>query len=82
MTGTPVDREWVYALGDGRIVVEWGEGTLQDIMTGDFLPQGEFGHELLNHELDNLRVAGYIEDFDSRKVYLRPLPERKRTMLD
>jgi hypothetical protein len=82
MTGTPVDREWVYALEDGRIVVEWGEGTLQDIQSGDFLRAGEFGHELLNHELENLRTAGYIEDFDSRKVYLRPLPERKRTMLD
>ena len=81
-TGTPVDREWVYALQDGRIVVEWGEGALQDLMTGDLLREGTFGHELLNHELESLKLGGYIEGYDSRKVYLRPLPELKRPTLD
>ncbi|MGA2112046.1 MAG: hypothetical protein ABSG98_07835 [Anaerolineales bacterium] len=81
-TGTPIHREWVYALQDGTVVVDWGEGTLQDIVTGDFLREGKFGHELQDHELENLRNSGYIGDFDSRNVYLRPLPEIKRPTLD
>jgi len=82
ITGTPIHREWVYALQDGTIVVDWGEGNLQDIVTGDFLREGKFVHELQDYELENLRNSGYIDEFDSRNVYLRPLPEIKRPTLD
>ncbi|MGA2821320.1 MAG: hypothetical protein ABSF61_11795 [Anaerolineales bacterium] len=82
ITGTPIHREWVYALQDGTIVVDWGEGNLQDIVTGDLLREGKFGHELVDYELENLRNSGYIDEFDSRNVYLRPLPEIKRPTLD
>jgi hypothetical protein len=82
ITGTPIHREWVYALQDGTVVVDWGEGNLQDIVTGDLLREGKFGHELQDYELENLRNSGYIDEFDSRNVYLRPLPEIKRPTLD
>ena len=36
-SGTPVNRDWVYVLQDGTIVIEWEEGNLQDVQTGDFL---------------------------------------------
>ena len=43
VNGTPVNRDWVYVLQDGTIVIEWEEGTLQDVQTGDFLHQGAGG---------------------------------------
>jgi hypothetical protein len=81
-SGTPVNRDWVYVLQDGTIVIEWEEGTLQDVQTGDFLRQGAFGHPVQDNELERLRLNGRIEKFDARMVYLRALPEFKRKTID
>jgi hypothetical protein len=81
-SGTPVNRDWVYVLQDGTIVIEWEEGTLQDVQTGDFLHQGAFGHPVQDQELERLRLTGRVEKFDSRTVYLRALPEFKRKTID
>jgi hypothetical protein len=80
--GTPVTRDWVYVLQDGTIVVEWAEGSLQDIQTGDFLQSGAFGHPVQDNELDRLRLLGRIEKFDNRTVFLKALPESKRRTID
>jgi hypothetical protein len=81
-TGTPVNRDWVYVLQDGTIVIEWEEGTLQDIQTGDFLHQGAFGHPVQDNELERLRLTGRVESFDTRTVYLRALPDYKRKTIE
>jgi hypothetical protein len=80
--GTPVNRDWIYVLQDGRIVIEWEEGTLQDIQTGDFLRQGAFGHPVQDNELERLRMNGRIEKYDTRVIYLRALPENKRKTIE
>jgi hypothetical protein len=81
-SGTPVNRDWVYVLQDGTIVIEWEVGNLQDIQTGDFLHQGAFGHPVQDSELDRLRQNGRIEKFDARIIYLRALPEFKRKTIE
>jgi hypothetical protein len=80
--GTPVTRDWVYVLQDGTVVIEWEEGTLQDIQTGDFLHQGAFGHPVQDTELEQLRLTGRVEKFDARTVYLRALPDFKRNTIE
>jgi hypothetical protein len=81
-SGTPVNRDWIYVLQDGTIVIEWEVGNLQDIQTGDFLQQGAFGHPVQDSELERLRLNGRIEKFDARIIYLRALPEFKRKTID
>ena len=82
INGTPVNRDWVYVLQDGTVVIEWSEGTLQDVQTGDFLKEGAFGHAVQDNELDRLRQLGRVEKFDNRTVYLRALPDFKRRTIE
>jgi hypothetical protein len=82
VNGTPINRDWVYVLQNGNIVVEWETGTLQDIQTGDFYSVGEFGHPVQDIELERLKLLGRVDKYDARTVYLRTLPEFKRRTLD
>ena len=82
--GIEVPKQYMYVLKDGRMVVDWGEGQVQDVMTGDFLRfrEADIGHPMMNKELDILIARGRVSSYDSRHVYLLPLPEGKRKMLD
>lgn len=82
--GTPVGREFVFVLSDGAFVVDWGDGTVQDVFTGEFLRYREkdFGHPITDVELDRLMRCGRVGGFDSRTVYLLALPEGQRKTLD
>jgi hypothetical protein len=82
INGTPINRDWVYVLQDGIVVVEWEVGNLQDIQTGEFLTTGEFGHPIQDMELERLKLLGRVDKYDARTVYLRALPEFKRRTLD
>jgi|WetSurMetagenome_2_1015567.scaffolds.fasta_scaffold298074_2 hypothetical protein len=82
INGTPINRDWVYVLQNGIVVVEWEVGNLQDIETGEFLTEGSFGHPIQDMELERLKLLGRIDKFDARTVYLRALPEFKRRTLD
>lgn len=82
--GTPIEKQYIYVLKDGAFVVDWGDGQVQDLMTGEFRPyrESDFGHIVYDRELDILVRRGRVVDYDSRKVYLAPLPEGGRRMLD
>jgi hypothetical protein len=82
INGTPINRDWVYVLENGNIVVEWEAGSLQDIQTGDFYKDGSFGHPVQDIELERLKLLGRVDKYDARTVYLRALPEFKRRTLD
>jgi hypothetical protein len=82
INGTPINRDWVYVLQNGIVVVEWEVGNLQDVQTGEFLTEGEFGHPIQDMELERLKLLGRIDKYDARTVYLRALPEFKRRTLD
>jgi hypothetical protein len=82
INGTPINRDWVYVLENGNIVVEWEAGSLQDIQTGDFYKDGAFGHPVQDIELERLKLLGRVDKYDARTVYLRALPEFKRRTLD
>lgn len=83
-TGIPINRQWILALKDGSIVIDWGDGFFQDILTGDFVQGMDFesATHITDDELDLLRRAGRVESFDSRQVYVRNLPERPQKLMD
>lgn len=82
--GTPIEKQYVYVLRDGSFVVDWGDGQVQDLMTGEFRPcvEADFGHIIYDRELDILVRRGRVVDYNSQKVFLAPLPEGGRRMLD
>ncbi|MEX0788656.1 MAG: hypothetical protein WD906_02525 [Anaerolineales bacterium] len=68
----------------GEVVLDWGDGRVQDVLTGEFLQMRdpEFGRPATDADLEVLRKSGRVESFDARTVYLRPLPEPRRPALE
>ncbi|MBI3359896.1 MAG: hypothetical protein HY023_02170 [Chloroflexi bacterium] len=82
--GIPIEKQSVYAMKDGSFVVDWGDGQAQDLMTGEFLraSEADFSHVVYDRELDILIRRGRVIEYDSHQVFLAPLPEGGRKMLD
>jgi hypothetical protein len=76
-TGTLVSRHCVVTLKDSSIVVDWGNGTCQDVSTGQFMPLEEknASHTTLDEELQTLKKSGLVSDFDGSTVHFTTLPD-------
>ena len=76
-SGVPVPRSMLISLKSGDIVVDWGNDRIQDIITGEFitLDEDEYGQTVLDGELEIMKKNGQIIKYDSRMVYIGPLPE-------
>jgi hypothetical protein len=83
-SGLPVSRGLVFFLNSGELVVDWGDGRVQDIMTGDFLEFEErnYGGAITDSDLELLKKNGRVISYDSRIVYLGPLPEPPRPTIE
>ncbi len=83
-TGTPVNRQWVVVLRDGRVVIEWGEGEFQDALEGGLIrgSGSQVSHLATSEDLERLKRAGRVEDYNERIVYFQGLPEVPRKALD
>ena len=75
-----VPRHFVFALDDGTFVVQWGETRVQELLTGQYreIKDQEFGHYITDFELDRLKDAGRVEQYNRRYVWLFALPEQNR----
>jgi hypothetical protein len=83
-SGTPVARGLVFILQTGEIVVDWGEGRVQDILTGDFLEfeESDYGGAVTDSDLERLKDLGRVVSYTIHLVYLRPLPEPPRPTIE
>ena len=88
MTGalndSPVLRDRVFILSDGTFVVQWDENRVQELLTGhyrNFAP-ADFGHEITDYELSQLKAAGRVEQYDQQHVWLYALPEPGRFQVE
>ena len=83
-SGIPVTRGWVFVLKSGEVVIDWADGRVQDIMSGDFLVYDEkdYGRPVQDTDLESLRNNGRVVSWDARTVYLVPLPEPPRHTID
>lgn len=78
--GSAVPRYQVFVLGDGAFVVQWTETSVQDMLSGAYREYQfqDFGHRITDAELEQLKSAGVIEDFDQAYVWIYALPEDNR----
>jgi hypothetical protein len=82
--GSPIDRQWVFMLEDGRVAIEWSDTLFLDVTEGTFLPAENklISHTILDKELDVLVRAGIISQFDTKKVYFYNLPEQPKQTIE
>ena len=82
--GTPVNRQWVVVLRDGRVAIEWGEGVFQDALDGEFIQYNSafVSHHAKAEDLERLRHAARVVDFNDRIVYFQGLPELPRKTIE
>jgi hypothetical protein len=75
--GIPVSRSLVFVLKSGDVVVDWGDGRVQDILQGEFRPydEADYGRAATDADLELLRKNGRVEAYDAYMVYIRTLPE-------
>jgi len=75
--GLAVPRGWVFVLRTGEYVVDWGDGRVQDLLSGEFQKfiESQYGRAISDSDLASLKNNGRVESYDSTTVYLRPLPE-------
>jgi hypothetical protein len=82
--GTPVARGLVFMLNTGEVVVDWGDGRVQDVLTGEFMNYEErnYGGAVQDADLEILKKNGRVAGYDANVVYLKPLPEPPRSTID
>jgi len=78
MSGTPINRQWVQVLVNGTIVVDWGDDLFQDVFSGDFIQvmEVELGHAIQDEELEILKRAGRVDQYNKLQVFFLNLPDR------
>ncbi|RPI33321.1 MAG: hypothetical protein EHM70_06365 [Chloroflexota bacterium] len=76
-SGTPINRQWIVVLDDGTPVVDWGNGSGVDLISGNFVrfQENRYSHVIQDSELDVLKRAGQVSSYDSQVVFIVSLPE-------
>jgi hypothetical protein len=82
--GIPVERAFLCLLADGSLCVDWGDGRMQDVLTGEFrvVAPGLATHTATEADLRGLVRQGLAAGYDATHAYLLPLPERPLRTLD
>jgi predicted DNA-binding protein with PD1-like motif len=83
-SGTLIARHCVVTLKSSSIVVDWGNGSCQDIHTGQFYPieERDVSHTTLDEELEVLRKSGLVAEFDIHQVQFTTLPDSPKKAID
>jgi hypothetical protein len=83
-TGTLISRHCVVTLKNNNIVVDWGNGTGQDVLSGQFSPleERDVSHTTLDEELEILRKSGLVADFDTTQVQFTTLPDSPKKAME
>lgn len=73
----PIPRENVFVLKDGSFVVQWEDNQVQDLLTGKYRHylQDNFGTEITDYELTQLKNKGVVAAYDSTTVFLFSSPD-------
>ncbi len=83
-TGIPVSRHCVLTLKSNEIVVDWGNGNCQEVLTGRISPlvEEEISHTTLDEELNHLKKVGLVEKFDVHNAYIVQMPEPPKPTIE
>ncbi len=82
--GVAINRHWVMVMKDGAVLMDWGNGLFQDLLTGEFLENVEQAgsHTIQEDELEWLKRTARIQEYDADMVYLVNLPDRPLKTLE
>lgn len=80
----PIHRQWVIVLKNGDVIVDWGNGVFQDIISGEFLIKVDqtASHPIQDDEASWLEKNGSIQGFDRAQVYVFSLPELPKKSME
>ncbi len=83
-TGIPFNRQYVLVFEDGRVVLDWGEGLLQELETGNFFSstENQISRSIMDEELEWLKRVGRVEAYNRLQVFFLNLPERPVKTID
>ncbi len=83
-TGIPFNRQYVLVFEDGRVVLDWGEGLLQELETGIFFhgAENQVSRSIMDEELEWLKRMGRVEAYNKLQVFFLNLPERPVKTID
>ncbi len=82
--GLAINRRWVLVLHNGAVIVDWGNGVFQDILTGEFFDDISLigCHAIQDEELDWMKRTGNIVNFDEINVIVSSLPEYPKKTIE
>jgi hypothetical protein len=77
-TNSSIPRSRIFVLLDGHFVVKWSDNRVQELLTGQYRPYDsrDIAAAITDFELNQLRQAGIVTDFDAENVWIAVLPER------
>ncbi len=83
-TGIPFNRQYVLVFEDGRVVLDWAEGLLQELETGNFFSstENQNSRSIMDEELEWLKRVGRVEAYNRLQVFFLNLPERPVKTID
>jgi hypothetical protein len=75
--GMAINRQWVFVLKDGTIIMDWGDGRAVDLARGEFIEfkEATYSHPVQDNELEVLRRMGRVASFDSLVIFVTSMPE-------
>lgn len=75
-----IARNRIFILIDGTFVVKWSENRVQELLTGQYrnFERRDFGAHITDFELNQLKQAGIVDDYDKEHVTLSSSIERSR----
>ena len=84
LSGSPIPRDTVFVLADGSFVVQWDQKRVQELLNGHYRDLGteDDSYAISDYELNQLKAAGRIEQYDQQQVWLYSLPERNPYEID
>lgn len=75
--GFAVNRQVVFVLKNGAIVVDWGNGYGADLQRGEFIQLNELdiSHAVQDDDLESLKRMGLVTEYNQSMVYFTYIPE-------
>lgn len=75
--GVAINRQWIYVLRNGSIVLDWGDGRAVDLIRSEFIPYepAHFSHPVQDDELETLKRMGLVSSYDAQQAFLTYMPE-------
>lgn len=79
--GYAINRQLVFVLKNGVIVVDWGNGWGADLERGEFIQfkEKDFSHSVQDDELESLKRMGLVSEYNQSQVLFVTLPEPPHT---